>query len=356
MNTLRILLADLKTLATVTLVAALVWLWAESESLRSTQVAPRLEISSEFAAANSGPSSSVGSPGFLEAKLDGLESGQVVRISLRGSTAGIDAIQRIVPGVLKLTIGSPGVPSTPGEHLLNLREVLAEQYPFRRSGVSIESVEPPQARVRIAQLVVVKLPVMVDVTAGEFDEPPTASPREVSVLVPEGLTLRDSYAAVAKLEESTLAEAREGERFRTNLKLFLPGLDRRPEPQTVGVEFTLKRKVSRHSEPSVPILVCLPPDEADRWQVQLKETSIRDVTVTGPADAVQAVKDRKVQLQALLVLTAEDLKNKIGSKQVVYSTLPSSISIVAKDPSVQFTITPRTSAGTSDGSAAREPR
>jgi hypothetical protein len=327
-STLRAILADARLFVTVTLLSLLIWLWAESESLRSLQVSPRLEAVAEQS--------------MVEASLDGLESGGLARIALRGSTAGIDQVQRAMPGILRLTPGTPGVPGEPGEHTLSLREVLAQQQVFRQAGVTVEQVEPAQVRLRVVAMQDVKLPVTVESPSVEFEVPPAANPREVTVRIPAAMKLSDKYAAVAALDEAVLAEAREGERFRTNIKLVLPNLpDRRPDPQTVTLEFTLRRKLELHTEPSVGVLVCLPPDEADRWQVQLKESSVREVTVAGPRDLVQQVRDRKIQLQALLMLTADDLKNKVSSKAVTFATVPPGLLVSTKEPVVQFVITPR---------------
>jgi len=326
--TAREVFENVKTASLVTVVSALVWLWAESESMRSAQLSPKLESISEQP--------------LVEVRLDGLESGGTVRIALRGSTSGIDLIQRSMPGLIKIIPGSPGVPGEAGEHTLVLRDVLSQQSIFQTAGVTIESVDPAQVRMRIVALQEVRVPVVIEAPSVEFEAPPTASPREVTLRIPAAMKLSDKFSAIATVDEAVLTEAREGERFRTNAKLILPGLgDRRPDPQTVGIDFTLRRKLERHNEPSVPVLVCLPPDEADRWKVQLKEGSINDVTVAGPRELVQQVRDRKIQLQAMLVLTADDLKNKITTKPVTFATVPGGLLVSAKDATVQFTVTPR---------------
>jgi len=317
-----------KTIALVSVVTLLVWLWAESESLRSARLTPKLDVKVELP--------------LVDARLEGLEAGGVVRVTLRGSTSGIDQAQRAMTGIIQLVPGTGGVPSEPGEHVLSMRDVLA-QLPFLRdAGVSVDQVEPQQVRLRITQMQEVRVPVTIEAPTVEFEIPPAPTPREVTLRLPAGIKLAERYSAMATLDEKALAEAREGERFRTTLKVALPGMTgESPEPQTVAVEFTLRRRLALHTEPSVPILICLPPDEADRWVVQVKDASVREVSVAGPSELVQQVKDRKVQLAALLVLSADDLKNRISSKAVTLSG-PAGLILAAKDAQVSVTISPRT--------------
>jgi len=134
----------------VTLIAALAWAWAESDSLATVQSATIVEFAAD-------------PEGMYAAKVDDQGWTGVVRVTLRGSGAGIDRTQRAFVQTLVVWPGgsrrgaagkpAPAValqaflPSTDGRYVIDLAELVAAQPELRDLGVVVTRVEPASVRV-----------------------------------------------------------------------------------------------------------------------------------------------------------------------------------------------------------------
>ncbi|MCE2967578.1 MAG: hypothetical protein ACK55O_11275 [Phycisphaerales bacterium] len=137
----------------VTLIAALAWAWAESDSLATVQSATIVEFTADPV-------------GTYSAKVDDPGWTGVVRVTLRGSGAGIDRTQRafvqplvVWPGGSRRGVSfggeeasrqialQPLLPSTAGRYVIDLAELVAAQPELRELGVVVTRVEPASVRV-----------------------------------------------------------------------------------------------------------------------------------------------------------------------------------------------------------------
>jgi hypothetical protein len=134
----------------VTLIAALAWAWAESDSLATVQSATIVEFAAD-------------PEGMYAAKVDDPGWTGVVRVTLRGSGAGIDRTQRafvqplvVWPGGSRrgaagkpapAVVLQPFLPSTDGRYVIDLAELVAAQPELRDLGVVVTRVEPASVRV-----------------------------------------------------------------------------------------------------------------------------------------------------------------------------------------------------------------
>lgn len=123
------------TILLTTLLALLVWVWAEGESLNEERVTTPLKI--------------------VQGELMSVEvvdpnwRGSVM-VRIHGSTSSLAAARKELLRVpLELQPGLGGMPATPGEHTLDMRAIIREQPTLDRMGVSLVEVEPALLRVRV---------------------------------------------------------------------------------------------------------------------------------------------------------------------------------------------------------------
>src|ERR1051326_7041046 len=126
----------LKTIILVTLVTAIIWVFAESESLRVVQV-PGVEMT---------VAAPPGSKYVVDLTPDQGVHGNGVRADLviEGPTAAVDAAERLLRNPIILNPGMPGFAIEPGRHTVDLQAVLRDHPDLHLSarGVSIKSVTP----------------------------------------------------------------------------------------------------------------------------------------------------------------------------------------------------------------------
>src|SRR5262249_48101907 len=104
--------SSIKSFILICLVTLLIWLLAESESLRVEKVQVRVQF---FAGPDSG-------------RLVRVEPGQdfagTVTLRLEGSTARVDALVNDLKKEVRLEPGTEGVPAEPGRHTVQLQSAL----------------------------------------------------------------------------------------------------------------------------------------------------------------------------------------------------------------------------------------
>lgn len=134
----------IETVAVVSLVTVLIWLWAETESLTTQPVVARVQLvqppASVEGAAPGWPAPSVMEPSDWDGS---------VRVVLAGSGPGVEAVARELGQPLRLSLVGLGVPGAAGVHTADLRRAIEKLTDVKRWGVSIVEVEPASLRVRI---------------------------------------------------------------------------------------------------------------------------------------------------------------------------------------------------------------
>jgi hypothetical protein len=74
--------------------------------------------------------------------------------------------------------------------------------------------------------------------------------------------------------------------------------------------------------PSVPVWFSQPPTEGKRWNIELTDQFLRDVTFTGPSDAIAKIRARDIIPIAEIQLSSDDLEKGIETKEAVFVGLP----------------------------------
>ncbi|MBY0263005.1 MAG: hypothetical protein K2Q20_11715, partial [Phycisphaerales bacterium] len=266
-----------KTLALTTIVAGLVWLFAEGESLATRT----LEVSVEFPL---DPASD------LVIRPDDPNFTGTARVRLEATTRTLDAAAASVGGRVRLSPGTPGVPTDPKDKVVDLREAIGAIKELRGLGSSIADVTPRGVVVSVVRMVKRELPVVVEVPAGAdqvaLDGDPVASPATVVVRLSEAVAARlpERAAMTASVAEADLRRLRaDGPQTLTVTLRPPPELAGSGEPvlaspEQVVVTLRLRSKVETITLPTVPVWFSLPPTEdAGKWTVTVLDKFLTDV-------------------------------------------------------------------------------
>src|SRR5262249_28674104 len=136
---------NFKTLGLVTIVAVLIWFWAEGESLSSLVINPRVALSDDENVLVFTPDASFRA---------------TVRVPPEGSTTALGRAERWPAAKSKLRPAHPGVPIEPGERqAVNLVEAVGAIPEIVTSGLSVVDVDPPNLVVRVVKYVKRDLPL-----------------------------------------------------------------------------------------------------------------------------------------------------------------------------------------------------
>jgi len=306
----------IKTTLLVSFAAALIWVWAEAESLRS--VPTRSEVS--FASP---------ADGSLDVRAEGLNEAVAVRIE--GSAGAVDAAERALARV-RFEPGVGGIPSQPGEHRIDLQSALRIRPEIDGLGVSIAAVDPPTVILHIQELVTRDLPVRADLAGIEAQGEVTVAPATVKVrmLASQAARLGEGAFVTALVSESDRDRLRGPgpQTVTTQVRLPEPLLGVatvRVTPDSVRLTFTPRALVEEYVIPSVPVWVSLPPTEGTRWDVQVVDPLVRNVTVRGPGDVIEELRSRRLVALAFVMLTSDELEAGIASKAAVFAPVPAEL-------------------------------
>lgn len=337
---------NIKTIVLVSLVTALIWVFAEAESVRTE--AKVVELSFQ-AIPGSGRVVRVAEP------TDGGSDRDLrAEVTVQGASAALDAADALLARPLVLSPGR-GLPAELGEHVVTLRDALRTHPDVRRSGVAVVAATPAVIRVVIESLETRPMRVRVVAPAEQIVGVPEPVPSMVRVTAPSS-TFRgvpESAEVVARVEESALRSLEPGvlAQMRTvpvevpdELRGAAPLL---LDPPAVDVALTVRSQTETLVLPSVPVQVLISPAELRRWDVTIPEESqfLTDVRVTGPRERIEQIRAGTLRVVAYVPLTYEDLEAGITSKEAVFSELPTSLRFEVGSRLVRLNITRRASPG-----------
>lgn len=319
----------LKTIILVTLVTAIIWVFAESESLQANTFHVEVTFAPE-----------PGAKYTVDLAQDSpAVRGNTVRTDLviEGPTAALDIVGRNLRNPVLVTLGMPGFPTDPGRHTLDLQTVLREHPDLRLAGhgVSIKSINPETVVATVEELASVPVKITVDVPGAELDGPPEVKAQAATVTLPQPQVSRitQDTAVIARIDPAALARLNPGRKETiTGVRLVAPpelaSIPKlRIEPGAVDVALTLRTKTASIKVPSVPVHVRIAPGELSKWDIEIPEQDrfLTDVTVSGPSDLVKQIQDKTVPLIATVSLSFEELERNIPSKDAVFCDLPTGL-------------------------------
>jgi len=301
--------------AIVSVLAALVWIFAEGEVL---QVAP-VEIDVRL-----------GEPGSTlrvePMPGEALWTGRVT-VKLEGSASRLDALRSQLADGVTLTAGPGGaIDVDPGEEgRVELREALRFSEPFLGSGVTLTEASPQGLRVRVDRIVERTARVSVAFPDGSGVGRAVVRPDRVTMRGPERLlsAAPENAELVARPSAEALVGSTPGE------SVTLRGVRLEPPewlnaedgavvftPSSVDITVTMDRPERTMMISAVQIHVREPAVVRSSYRVRLADgqtTFLADVTLRGPIDLIDQVgPDKTYQPFAEVVVQASGLAEAIG--------------------------------------------
>ncbi len=336
----------------IALVTALVWIYAEAESLTQSQQEVRVSF--------------VSGADDLATRVISDDWRGVIRVRMEGSAASLQQ----TPPRIELRPGSPGVPDQEGEFTIDIGAALRGDPELQQAGVNVIAVEPPTVRLRIDVLRRLDdAPIRVALAGVDLEQParldPTTADLVLSRPIAEQLEAMDGGPFVlARIDPSQIDMSRRGLPQRVRATLSLPngvtangGTARISPPESI-VEIVIRRDSATITVPSAPVQVLLPPTEAGRWEVRIlpEDLFLREIEIVGPSEFVNQVRANDVRLVAVLSLSSDELERGITEKRASLATLrdgmigqpPPGARIEAKDPVVRFEVIRRADGAVSD--------
>jgi hypothetical protein len=342
---------EIKSILLASVVACLVWVWAEGESVATRPVT----VGVLFPEDSGGP--------IVIRPEDPTWKG-VVRVRLEGTTRAVDAAANALGAPRRLLPGSRGMPTEPGSHrVIDLREAVSDLTDLKAIGNVVAEVEPRQVVVNVVRMVARELPVRVELGAEvSIDGDPVPTPAVVLVRIPESAAalLGEGAQAVAQVDREELQRIR-GDGPQTVTALVRPpaslaGLE--PVlvvPDRVSVALRVKKKVETLTLPSVPVWVSLPPTEGTRWDVVVLDKFLSDVTLSGASEDIRRVRSGEAVVKAVVELTTDDLEKAVVSKQASFTGAPPALACSAANQAIRLKITKRPVPGENGAAGSPSP-
>ena len=333
-------MADMETrreritnLVTVTLVTVLIWIWAAGET--------REEITS-----------------FADLRFSG-QTRDSVRISpeelpsvsflVRGPRREVDAIAVRFRDAVEISIGTLGVPSTPGEHEIDLVTLGQSFIDANEIPVTVLAADPQTVRISIESLQRRRIPVVVELPDGvQTTDAVDVAPGEVELLLPASLADLPGLSVTARVADADVADLPSGRRHELEVSLVLP--DRltgqsdaiRMTPRKARVGLDLVSTDASIVVQSIPVQVSGPPADLDRHVVTIDPASVflRDVTLRGPKAAIDDIAGGRANVIAFIHLTSDDLANRLEETRISMWRLPAGVEVssIGENPDTSPTI------------------
>lgn len=343
----------IKTVVLTTIIAGLVWLFAEAETLRDKEVDVRLILQ-----AKSGSDLVVDIQGTVSREF-------TVKLRLQGGSLRVDQAERQLTDLpIVLTLGDEGVPASTGEHRIDLMSALRSHATLRELAVSLQGVEPQNLGIIVDEYMTRELAVHAVAPADsiglEFASSPIISPPRARVTLPRRDAERLGTEAVleapiSKLEFDRLTTGRQ--ETLTGVRLRLPAGTSTPptggtlaspapratiSPSTVDIQLVVRTRSAEFVLPRVPIDLRVPASELGKWSVTIPddELNLTDVRVIGPAELIQQVRDGRIPVRASVQLSFDELARGIGAKDAVFADVPEGLRFEVSDRQVRMTIRP----------------
>jgi len=324
-----------QTYVFVTLIAVLIWLYAEGLTLKTWEITPDIEF--------------VPPPGQ---KLLISPARHRIQATIKGPTAQLDEIKKLQEaGPIKLELLDDPTNAEPYEQV-NLAQELARQPAIARLGVTITDIKPARVRVRVERYVTRTLAIEIGTNSDfEFKGDPTVDPAEATVEVPMSLAggIDDDTKVIALLDDAVLTRLEmDKQHIEENVPLILPpplgGEHIIITPQAASVTLTITQKTSTTAPQSVPVLLVAPIAELAKYEVLLEnqdDQMLRGVVLSGPNDVIDGISARQIKVWAELRLSADDLAQAAGkdsNSAPVHMSMPAGITVVEPPQPIKYKV------------------
>jgi hypothetical protein len=309
----------MRTALIVSLVSVLVWLFAESRTLRIETIAVPVTID-------------VGGRTLVFRLTDGDAWAGVVEVELTGPVGLIDALRGPMGEGVLLELGDE-LPGDPGVRSVDLREALRRDSLFADSGITIRRIVPETLGLEIDRLESVRLPVQVDLSGVETSGPVTVQPPEIEVRVPASFAGGLPESIIARLDPTRLASLVPGRRSElSQVPVELEGLPDglwglRLGETRVTVALAVRARTQNLMIAELPILIELAPADFARWIVEIppEDRVLTNLSLTGPGAAIDRLRRGEIRLRAVVSISSEAMERGIDRAPVELVGLPSGV-------------------------------
>ena len=328
----------IRTILIVSILAVVVWLFAEAESLGEDEVSARIEFPPPAATS-------------LLVRSD--PPNPTVKVGLRGGKAALQRARSVLEAPIRLEPGR-GVPDTDAARVIDLADALRRNQALAETRVTIEYVRPPTLEVTVETLQTRAIEVRPDLPDLQTEALPVVTPPTVEVRLPRSLAERLDETIVARarpVSEQNGAPLAPGAHSITAPVQLPSTLHGQPGvsllTDRVRVEFTVVSTLVTETLPAVPVQILLAPTEANEWFVTMDaEDQILSVELTGPRAIMSELKSDSVNasIVAILYLSDIDLQSGVTAKSVSFALLrdgilhglPRDVAVRAERSEVRF--------------------
>jgi hypothetical protein len=337
-NPRRTLRSDFLNALAAAIIALLIWAYANDRTRESATVAGTVRLT----------------PSDPREQWVDPSSAVQVAVELRGSRRSIEAVEDALRTGLQLAIGGAGLPSSDGQVVAALGEVLSNNSTIAATGAEVLRVRPESLRYETGSLVTEQVPVVTSLPNAAVSGGVVAEPSVVAVTLPAA-----ARQSIASLQVDAAVDTRNlvpGKPQRIDVELRLPeSLARWREqcrivPPRAVVEFELVATTAELRVARVPVRIAIDPAAADRWEVtpEAGSDAIRDVMLTGPRAAIESIAGGKFSPSAVIDLGAGPVRVGTAEYPVTFWRLPDGVSVLPAEgadagapPSVRLRVLPR---------------
>ena len=319
--------------STITLIAFMVWLYAEGATRKQHTVTVNVRFVSPQ-----------GQRLLIEPAMHS------VTATVRCATSQLDQVKKLALEPIPIEVTD--IPGRPERNII-VDQLLTVHERVNRLGITIERVDPDTVPLRIERLelrqIAIELatppdleltsPAVFSTQMAEMELPASAVPQV------EGIKLQ------ARLDANALAGVVPGVLTDREIDVTLPpSMAALPHvgylPRRVKVSFTVKKKEDEFVVSLVPVLLNIAPNLAKQYNVEVDQENLllRDIKVKGPSDVIARIKAGTVKIEALVRLEPEELERKIPSK-LPDLRLPAGVTVESVLPLIKLTVSKRETLG-----------
>ncbi len=318
----------IETYIVVTVIAALIWLYAEGETVKTYEVPVQVQF--------------VSPPG--QDLLIEPSAVVPVRMTIRSSASQYTLLKRMLDeeGPIRIPVeDTQGV-----ERMETLRDRLLSG-PIGDLSLTIETTDPASIGLRTEQRVEVTLPIEVVTGDLRLTGAPSFEPSQAVVSAPasladkvRGMKLRADLSAAG---DAGSWEPNVPQEVLVPLTLPEPVANAEVVPNRARVRFTIDRRTTTLTLPRVPLYVSAPPSLLERFDIVVPEESrfVRNVVLKGPADAIARIESGDQQVAAVLVFTSSDELRSPSDRKLPELRLPSNVTVDSPLERVEYQVVRR---------------
>lgn len=322
------LISRIENVIVVTLIAGLVWLYAEGRAIRESE---ERSVRISFTA-----------PVNRAAELAIMPREPVdVDVTILGSSSQLTTFEQITSsGAIRIPVDEET------QSPIDLIQAL-EQSDIGELGINIEEVQPAQIEISVERIVEVELPVRVQAGEVQLASNTAATPDRVAVRLPERLSRNaERMQVLAILPQERIDASPVGVPQTIDVRLQLPSRLRsvwsKVVPETASVTYTIRKLHDTLRIESLGVRVSVPPSVLQKWNFELDDRNrvLDEVEIQGPSDLINAIRQGRQEVFAEVRPRSDDLKEGIA-KLTVYVQTPQGVTVTSPSRTVDVQITPK---------------